>query len=185
MWTSRSTSRRKGPNLRRPLYRFIFALIFALANVDVASVRERFRARTPVKGIAGYMLFVAAGIGGLWIAQSLSFVVTGHIPQFIVEVDHPTSIVFALDLSLVVPFLVLGAIWLWRRQPWGYALAAILSVKGTVYLLALAAVSVAAARAGFPEGLAQLPLWGLLSAGFLVASLFLMGNVQPAGTGEE
>jgi hypothetical protein len=185
MWTSRSTSRRKGPNLRRPLYRFIFALIFALANVDVASVRERFRARTPVKGIAGYMLFVASGIGGLWIAQSLSFVVTGHIPQFIVEVDHPTSIVFALDLSLVVPFLVLGAIWLWRRQPWGYALAAILSVKGTVYLLALAAVSVAAARAGFPEGLAQLPLWGLLSAGFLVASLFLMGNVQPAGTGEE
>jgi len=156
----------------------IFALIFGLAKVDARGIRQRFRERTPVKWIAGYMLFVAAGIGGLWIAQSLSFVVTGQVPQFIIKVAHPTSVVFALDLSLVVPFLILGAIWLWKRQPWGYVLAAILNVKGAVYILALAGVSVSAARAGFPEALAELPLWGLLCLGFIWASLFLLGNVQ-------
>jgi hypothetical protein len=79
---------------------------------------------------------------------------------------------------LVVPFLILGAVWLWGRRGWGYVLAAIMSVKGTVYMLALAAVSVAAERAGFPEATAELPLWGLLSAGFLVAAVVLLGNVR-------
>jgi hypothetical protein len=156
----------------------IFALILGLAEIDVASIRRQFRERTPVRWIAGYMLFVAAGIGGLWIVQSLSFIVTGQVPQFIIDVAHPTSVVFALDLSLVVPFLVLGAIWLWKRQPWGYVLAAILNVKGTVYMLALAAVSISAARAGFTESSAELPLWGLLSAGFLLATLFLLANAH-------
>ena len=156
----------------------IFALIFGLAKVDVHGIRHRFRAGTLVKWIASYMLFVVVGIGGLWIAQSLSFVVSGQVPQFIIDVAHPTSVVFALDLSLVVPFLALGAIWLWPRQPWGYVLAAILNVKGTVYMLALAAVSVSAAKAGFSEAPAELPVSGLLSLGFLLASLFLLGNVQ-------
>jgi hypothetical protein len=124
------------------------------------------------------MVFVALGIGGLWVAQSLSFVVTGQVPQFIVDVAHPTSIVFALDLSLVVPFLILGAVWLWQRRGWGYLLAASLCVKGAVYMLALVAVSLVSAQAGFPDGLAQVPLWGLLGVGFVVATGFLLGNVR-------
>jgi hypothetical protein len=156
----------------------IFALVFAITKVDAKEVRLRFASRTPVRWIAGYMLFVALGIGGLWIAQSLGFVFSGQVPQFITDVGHPTAIVFALDLSLVVPFLVLGAIWLWQRRSWGYVLAAILNVKGAVYMLALAGVSVAQAQAGFPEALTQLPLWGVLSLGFLVASLFLLGNLK-------
>ncbi|MGD8736138.1 MAG: hypothetical protein PVJ85_05210, partial [Anaerolineae bacterium] len=118
------------------------------------------------------------GMGGLWIAQSLSFVFSGQVPEFLLKVEHPTSVVFALDLSLVVPFLVLGAVWLWKRQPWGYVLAAILSVKGTVYMLALAAVSAMAVKAGFSEASAELPRWGVLGLGFLVANLFLLGNVR-------
>jgi hypothetical protein len=156
----------------------MLALIFALANVEVKEIRQRFRDRTPVKWVGGFMLFVAAGIGGLWIAQSLSFVVTGQVPEFIIQVDHPTSVVFALDLSLVVPFLILGAIWLWKRQPWGYILASILCVKGAVYMLALVALSTGAMTAECPSFSAELPLWGLLSLGFLLASLFLLGNLR-------
>jgi hypothetical protein len=158
----------------------VFALILSLTEVDMKGLRQRFRARTPVRWIAGYMLFVAAGIGALWIVQSLSFVVSGQVPEFILKVGHPTSIVFALDLSLVVPFLVLGAIWLWKRQPWGYLLAAILNVKGAVYMLALAAVSVSVAKAGLQTA-SELPLWGFLSLGFLVASLSLLGNLIQQG----
>ena len=159
----------------------MLALIFALVNIEVQEIRQRFRDRTPVKWIAGYMLFVAAGIGGLWIAQSLSFVITEQVPEFIVQVDHPTSVVFALDLSLVVLFLILGAVWLWKRRAWGYVLASILCVKGTVYMLALVVLSTGAMTAGFPSVSAELPLWGLLSLGFLLASLFLLGNVRTSG----
>jgi hypothetical protein len=41
----------------------MFALVFGLSKVDITGVQQHFRPRTPVKWIAGYMLFVAAGIG--------------------------------------------------------------------------------------------------------------------------
>jgi hypothetical protein len=158
----------------------IFALILGLPKLDVNAISRRFRARTPVKWISGYMLFWAVSLGGLWIAFSLNFVATGQVPQVIVESGHPTNVVFALDLSLLVPVLVLGAIWLWKRQPWGYVLGAILNVKGAIYGLALTAMSVSAVMAGLPEASALIPMWLVFTVACLIASLFLLGNLEPA-----
>ncbi len=122
------------------------------------------------------------GLSGVEIAQALGSVATGELPPVIVETGHPTSVVFALDLSLVVPFFVVGALWLWQRRPLGYVLGAILNVKGAVYMLALTAASLSAARAGFTEASAQLPIWAVLLAGSLAASLLLLIDVRPLGT---
>ena len=73
---------------------------------------------------------------------------------------------------------LLAEVWLWQRRGWGYVLAAVLSVKGAVYMLALVGVSLVSARAGFPDGLAQVPLWGGLGVGFVMAAGFLVGNVR-------
>jgi hypothetical protein len=158
----------------------IFALIFALANVDVNGIGQKFRTSTPGKWIAGYMVFVAVGLSVVYVAQSLGFIATGQLPQIVTLTGHPTSVVFALDLSLVVPWFVLGAIWLWQRRPWGYILATIANVKGTVYMLALAAVTVSAVQAGASEDLVQAALWGFIGVGSLIASVFLLGNLEPA-----
>lgn len=45
----------------------IFALIFGLVNIDVNGISQKFRARTPVKWISGYMLFVAVGLSTIHI----------------------------------------------------------------------------------------------------------------------
>jgi len=137
----------------------IFALLFGLLKLDANGIGQRFRAGTPARWISGYMLFWAVGIGGLWVGQSLSFVVTGKLPQAVVDSGHPTGVVYAVDLSLLVPFLVLGAVWLWKHRPWGYVLGVILNVKGAVYALALTAMSVSAAEAGVPGASALTPLW--------------------------
>jgi hypothetical protein len=47
-----------------------------------------------------------------------------------------------------------------------------------VYMLALVAVSLNAERAGFPAAASEMPLWGLLCLGFVVASVVLLGNVR-------
>jgi hypothetical protein len=95
----------------------IFALIFGLPKVDIYEISQRFNPRTPVKWIGGFMLFFAVFLGGMWISRSLNFIITGKVPQDIIQTGHPTSIVYALDLSLLIPFLVLGAFLLWQRQP--------------------------------------------------------------------
>ncbi len=158
----------------------IFALIFGLAALDVKGIGQQFRASTPVKWIAGYMVFVAVGLSGVYIAQWVSFIVTGQLPPIVIQTGHPTSVVFALDLSLVVPVLALGAVWLWKRQPWGYVLAVIANVKGAAYMLALCAVTLSAVRAGATEDVAQIALWGGIGLASLIASLLLLGNLEPA-----
>jgi len=157
----------------------MFALLFALVRMDVAGIGRRFRSTTPVKWIAGFMIFVAVGLTAVYGAESLRFVVTGRVPEIVTLTGHVTNVVFALDLSLVVPWFVLGAIWLWQRRPWGYILATILNVKGAVYMLALSAVTVSAVRAGASDDLAQVGIWATIGLGSLVASLLLLGNVEP------
>jgi len=151
----------------------IFALIFGLVGLDVKEISQKFRTKTPVKLISAYMLFVAIALGGFWISQALNFIFTGQVPQIIVTVNGSTNVIAALDLSMVVSTFFLGAIWLWQRQPWGYVLGVIANIKGAVYTLALAAATISAASSGVADT-TLVPLWGFLSLGSLVASLFLL-----------
>jgi hypothetical protein len=151
----------------------IFALIFGLIDLDVNGISKQVRARTPVGWIAAYMLFVAIGLSLIYIAQSLGFIFTGDVPAIVTNTGHPTNVVFALDLTLLVPFLVLGAIWLIRRKPWGFVLAGILTIKGPLYTIVLTAGSLWAANAGVPDVAGQVPLWvGLTVLGLIACGLF-------------
>lgn len=158
----------------------IFALVFGLAALDVKGVVKQFRRRTPVKGIAVWMALVALFLGGFWVAQSLSYVFTGQVPDIVQAVDWPTNVVGALDLTFVVSVNALGAVWLWGRRPWGYVLAVVMNVKGAVYMLALAATTITAYQAGAIDGASEAILWGVIGAGCLIACGFLLGNLQPA-----
>ena len=40
-----------------------------------------------------------------------------------------------------MPVMVVGALLLWKRQPWGFVLATIMMVKGATYPLALVVMS--------------------------------------------
>jgi hypothetical protein len=158
----------------------MIALIVGLSQVDINRINPNLLAKTPVKWIGVYMLFWAVLLGGLWVARSLSFVATGKMPQDIIDSGIHTGVVYALDLSLLVPYLLLSALWLWKRQPRGYVLATLLNVKGTVYALALIFMGVFQAKAGVPGGWNLVPLWAFFTAASLVASLWLLGNIEPA-----
>jgi hypothetical protein len=97
----------------------IFALIFGLVSLDASTFAQRFRSKTPVKWIAGYMLLSALGLSIVYLAQSIGFIFTRQLPAVVTRTNHPTSIVFALDLTLLIPVMILGAIWLLQRKPWG------------------------------------------------------------------
>jgi hypothetical protein len=158
----------------------IFALIYGLLGMDAEAIHQNFHNRTPVKWISGYMLLIAAGLSGVYILQSLSFILTGQLPDIVAATGHPTNVVFALDFSLLIVWLVLGAVWLWQRRPWGYVIAAVSLIKGASYTLVLSASSLVALRAGVAGAAAELPLWGTLTLTSLIAILFLLGNLQSA-----
>ena len=158
----------------------IFTLIFSLMNIDINGISQNFCARTPVKWICGYMLFVAVGLSTVYISQSIGFIATGQLPEIIVKTGHPTNLIAALDLSLLVPVFVFGAICLWKRKPWGYVLATMSMIKGAVYTLVLTVVSLWGANAGVPGASAEIPLWLFLTIAGMTASLSLLVNLKKA-----
>ena len=44
------------------------------------------------------------------------------MPEIVVKSQIHTSMVYALDLSVLVPAMVLGAMLLWQNKPWGTVL---------------------------------------------------------------
>ena len=148
-------------------------------NLDVQSISQAFLPRTPVRWISGYMLLFALLLGGMWIAMCLSFVASGQVPAPITQTGHPTGVVFATDLSLLVPGLLAGGLLLWRRRPWGFVLSAVMLIKGSTYgpaLLAMSAFSINAGSGSDPF----LLLWMVLTVGCLIAAGLLLGNMRSA-----
>jgi len=158
----------------------IFALISGLVGLNVSEIAHRFHTRTPIKWIASYMLLSAIGPSVVYVVQSIGFILTGQLPSIISRTGHPTSIVFALDLTLLIPVMILGAIWLLQHEPWGYVLAGISTVKGPAYTLVLTVGSLSVVNAGIPNVSAEIPVWVFLTAIGLIASGLLFGNMETA-----
>jgi hypothetical protein len=128
------------------------------------------------------MLFWAIFLGGLWIAQSVAFIVTGQLPQSIIDSGGQTNVVFAIDLAIMIPALILGAVWLWQRQPWGYVVAVIMNIKGATYASALIMMSIFSLRDNIPGAADLLPLWIFFTLASLIATVVLLKNMNLQGS---
>jgi len=84
--------------------------------------------------------------------------------------DGVTRLVVAVDGVVLLPLMFVGGLWLWRQQPLGYALAAMLLVKSVATFLTLAVTSLVAWTAGGRLVMLELTAYG---AGLVVASLLL------------
>jgi len=156
-------------------------LITGFASLDLASLG--FPRGRAAKWVAGYMIAWSFLLGGLWVGQSLTFVFSGQLPEVVRVSGHPTSVVFAADLAMMVPAVAWGGWLLWRRVAWGYALGVVLNVKGVIYTLALIGMSVSTALMGGTVSMELSSLWMVFCAASLASVVALMrGNAaaEPA-----
>lgn len=122
---------------------------------------------------SAYMLVVALGLGGMWIAQAIGLAITGD-PHEVAGSARAFAVVATLDLTLVVVPFLLAARWLRHGHRWGHPLAVITNVKGATYCVALLASSVTAADAGAPGSIDLVPLWAMLALGSTIAAAHLL-----------
>jgi hypothetical protein len=126
----------------------IQALALALAGVDRTTVGEALRNDRVARWVGALLVAVGAGQGALWIALIVRNAVTGELLA-----DLPADgqhLVFALDLTLMMPALVVAGVLLFRRRAVGYLLATAASVLGAVYTLNGMAARWFQADAGVP-----------------------------------
>lgn len=148
----------------------VTVLVFALPQIVPQVATDE---RAPVRLVGGYLVFVGATFAVVEVAQSLDYVLTGNLPQVVEDSGIHTSIVFALDLPLIVPALVVTGIQLWRRSQAGVALGTAMNTFAVLYMTTLMACGAFLAEAGvqaswsdppYPEvGLASLVALALLA----------------------
>ncbi|HSI98851.1 MAG TPA: hypothetical protein VLA59_00525 [Patescibacteria group bacterium] len=163
-----------------PLYAALFvlpafALILALGRIDVVAIAGRFSDAMPRRWIAAYMLFTGLGLTVAWTAQWAAYVFGGTIPSIGVEAFQ---LVAAMDLTFMVPWFIVGAILLLRRNAWGFVVAPIILLKGATYTLVLTTSSTVAALRGIEGTVEQIPIWAAWTAVGLLATWATLRSVR-------
>ncbi|HOW85479.1 MAG TPA: hypothetical protein P5119_07435 [Candidatus Aminicenantes bacterium] len=162
----------------------VYAAVFVLSAATVVAVLLAIHpgrigapgpdpARKPV-GLA--MLAMAAILAVMWIGQSLLFVANGKVPQLILDTGGTTHMVAALDLTLIVPPLTLGAVWLWKGRPWGRVLALAMNVQCSIIALVLVVSTPFQAAAGVKDAWTFFPLWAFMGVVFWISAAVMLKN---------
>ncbi len=152
----------------------IYGLIYLLGSWDAEAISQQFSRHTPLKWVSAYLLFIACFLGIFELSRSFSLWLHGTPPE-----DPP--LVFALDLSLIVPAMALGGMWLWRRRPWGFILGVMMTVKGATYGLALLGMAFFVGRAtGKWDPFT--PFYGFVAAGGILGSWALLRSFSDSIT---
>lgn len=158
-----------------PLVLSVVTLILALSRIDVAEVAASFRRKMPVRIVGGYLLFVAAGLTFVWVGVWAAYVFAGQPTPIEPEAF---KLVAALDITIMVPALASGGVLLWRRNAWGYIVAAIAGVQNSLYLLVLSINSAVAILRGLAEAPGELLQWGPLAMTTTAVTALLLANVR-------
>jgi uncharacterized protein (TIGR03382 family) len=141
----------------------LFALIDLLAHLNPEQVRASLRPTLPTRVIAVYCALVGLFFLVAWLGQIVPAILQGTTPEPILLAKTPTSAVHVQDLAVVLPLFLLTAVWLWRRRAWGIVLAPMLLILADVMLLALLAMGVFMAQAGFAGSLDMAPRFAVLA----------------------
>jgi hypothetical protein len=146
----------------------IFALILTMTNLDVSTIARGYRARVPVRAVAALLILVGVVFATLWSVLSISYAVSGSLSLGAAPLQG-MHLVFAIDLSVMVPSMALAGVLLWRRRAWGFVMGTAMSVFGAIYQLNLAAAGWFQASAGV-EGVKRIdPVGAVFIVVFLVA----------------
>lgn len=155
-----------------------WTLILALASADAERIGAHFGAKVPVRTVAGYMAFTGIGLGIAWLAQWAAYVFAGTVPSV---GEGPFRLVAVMDLSFMVPTMLVGCVLLWRRNAWGFIIAIMSITQGATYTAGLTVASVAGGLRGVEGVMEQAPVWGAWTVVGAAAAIALLARME-AGT---
>jgi hypothetical protein len=106
----------------------LYAFIGGLAAVDLPSITARFSANTPRKSVSVFLVVVAALFYLVWFREIGVALLAGQVPLSVANWNVPTSAVHVIDMAIVLPGILIAAVWLWRGNALGYVLAGVMLV---------------------------------------------------------
>lgn len=154
----------------------LFAFILALSGMDTERVTRSISSGMPRRGIAVFLLFIAAFLSLAWLGRIIPPLLAGTPPLGLEA--YTTLVIQALDLGIIVPVSIVTAILLWQKKPWGYTLASVLLVKALIMGAALMAMIIVQALAGVAMNVVEVVVFSGIALAALVFTVLLFRNIE-------
>nr|WP_277410219.1 hypothetical protein [Natrinema longum] len=153
------------------LWLTLVTFVGGIVRLDATEVK-RAAGDLSVRPYVGFQVLLAVLVAFLWLAEVLPAIAAGTTPPCVAEAALPTSVIYSLDLGIIVPAFLLTAYWLRKRRAWGYAFTAVLLVKAATLGLAVLAMAAFQFRDGQLVPVPVLAVFG----GLTLSSLVLLGR---------
>jgi hypothetical protein len=108
-----------------------FALVVAVRAAMQYDLAQRILPSFPYRSLIAFFLVSGVALTAIWLEPIVTGLVQGTYPDLLMH--YTTVVTWALDLALIAPLLFVAAGLLWRRDPLGYVVTAVL--LGVVSLL--------------------------------------------------
>ena len=151
-----------------------YTLVGSLMHLHLDNLQPSFAATTKARPVSVFLLLVAVLFALLWLNEDIPALLTGKIPQTVMESGLLTSPVHVLDLGLYLPAMIITAILLWRRKLLGYILAIPLLVFNILTGIGIVAAQFAASSKGLAASLGvELFIAAIVVVSLVLSVLFL------------
>jgi hypothetical protein len=184
-----------------PRFNSYFPLFTALLALSFWSIVALVRSLDPermapaaswraAKPVALYLLVSTAFFAWAWLQAIVPAITRNVAPAALGRAGISQNPVWVLDFAFTFPLSILGAVWLWTRQPWGLAVGGSMTIMLTVETASVALDQVFGHLHDPSASLGALPLvLGFAAAGLAFSLLFLwsirggLAGITGAGAG--
>lgn len=115
-----------------------WTLVTLLSTIDVATFARHFKVGFPARSLATVLAVIAVLNGLAWLVNVVPSMVSTAPAAFLAGTGLTTNPIYVQDLSFWVPAMLVSAVWLWRRRPWGYVGVGAFLVFGFVESMSIA-----------------------------------------------
>lgn len=121
---------------------------------------------------------VALLVGALWLSDIIGATFSGGTPSVLAGTGLPAPVIQSIDLAVLLPALLVTAVWLWRGRPWGLPITGVLLVKIATLGLAVLAMAVVQMRAGQEVAPPMLVIFGLITLTSLALAIRFVAGID-------
>lgn len=157
----------------------LIAFIALCISITSYGLKNCFVEKPKLKFTSIFMLIMGALVAAMWLQRIVPPLVAGMIPK---SVEHYTTLIIqVLDLGIVIPAMLIAGILTLKKNPIGYFLSVLLSVKTLTLLTSITAMMISMGNYGVPPTAVEIAAFGAFNLVAIVNIVFAVKSVkQPA-----
>lgn len=153
-----------------------FAFVLAMMSFDLNVLTNSFSIKLPVLFISGVLGTLSVVVGMMWLGRIIPPLFNGN-PTLGLE-HYTTLVIQGIDLGIVIPVSVLGAVLLVKRKPFGFLLTSVLMVKMITLLSALTSMIIGQVMAGVDMSVAEMTIFPAFNLLAIYTFALIMKNIR-------